>query len=65
MARVTIAYEPVWAIGTGKTATPADAQAIHKYCRDYIAKLYNADVANKTIIQYGGSMKAENAKDHC
>lgn len=63
MAHVTIAYEPVWAIGTGKTATPADAQAIHKYCRDYIAKLYNADVANKTIIQYGGSMKAENAKD--
>ena len=63
MAHVTIAYEPVWAIGTGKTATPEDAQAIHKFCRDYIAKLYDQKVAEETIIQYGGSMKASNAKD--
>jgi triosephosphate isomerase len=63
MAKVTIAYEPVWAIGTGKTATPADAQAIHKFCRDHIAKLYSKDVADKVIIQYGGSMKPENAQE--
>jgi triosephosphate isomerase len=63
MARVTIAYEPVWAIGTGKTATPADAEAIHKFCRNYIAKLYNQKVADNVIIQYGGSMKASNAAE--
>ena len=63
MAHVTIAYEPVWAIGTGKTATPADAQAIHKFIRGYIAKLYNQKVADEVIIQYGGSMKASNAPE--
>ncbi|MBQ7160062.1 MAG: triose-phosphate isomerase [Treponema sp.] len=63
LKNVTIAYEPVWAIGTGKTATPADAQAIHKFCRDYIAKLYNQKAADEIIIQYGGSMKPENAKE--
>ena len=63
MKKVTIAYEPVWAIGTGKTATPADAEAIHKFVRGYIAKLYNQKVADETIIQYGGSMKASNAKE--
>ena len=63
MKRVTIAYEPVWAIGTGKTETPEDAQKIHKFCRDYIAKLYSQSVADETIIQYGGSMKASNAKE--
>ena len=63
MKNVTIAYEPVWAIGTGKTATPADAEAIHKFCRAHIAKLYNQKVADAVIIQYGGSMKASNAKE--
>ena len=63
MKNVTIAYEPVWAIGTGKTATPEDAQAIHKFCRDHIAKLYSQEVADGVIIQYGGSMKPENAQD--
>ncbi len=63
LKNVTIAYEPVWAIGTGKTATPADAQAIHKFCRDYIAKLYNQKAADEIIIQYGGSMKPENARE--
>ena len=63
MKKVTIAYEPVWAIGTGKTATPQDAEAIHKFCRDYIAKLYSKEVADEVIIQYGGSMKPENAKE--
>ena len=61
MKNVTIAYEPVWAIGTGKTATPDDAEAIHKFCRDHIAKLYNKAVADEVVIQYGGSMKPENA----
>ncbi|MGP1459352.1 MAG: triose-phosphate isomerase [Treponema sp.] len=63
MRSVTIAYEPVWAIGTGKTATPEDAEAIHKFCRGHIAKLYNQKVADEVIIQYGGSMKASNAKE--
>ena len=63
MKNVTIAYEPVWAIGTGKTATPEDAQAIHKFCRDHMAKLYSQEVADGVIIQYGGSMKPENAQD--
>ncbi|MBR7063659.1 MAG: triose-phosphate isomerase [Treponema sp.] len=63
MKNVTIAYEPVWAIGTGKTATPEDAEAIHAFCRSHLEKLYNKEVAENTIIQYGGSMKKENAKE--
>lgn len=62
-AKVIVAYEPVWAIGTGKTATPEDAQAIHKFIRNYIAKLYDQKVADEVIIQYGGSMKASNAPE--
>ncbi|MDR2109800.1 MAG: triose-phosphate isomerase [Spirochaetaceae bacterium] len=61
LARVTIAYEPVWAIGTGKTATPEDADAIHAYIRKVIAKLYGEDAAGKILIQYGGSVKPDNA----
>jgi triosephosphate isomerase len=61
LGRVTIAYEPVWAIGTGKTATPEDADAIHAYVRKVIGKLYGADAAARIIIQYGGSVKADNA----
>ena len=61
LAKVTIAYEPVWAIGTGKTATPEDAQAVHKFVRGVIEKLYNKDAAQNIIIQYGGSVKADNA----
>jgi triosephosphate isomerase len=61
LGRVTIAYEPVWAIGTGKTATPEDADAIHAYIRKVVEKLYGADAAAKIIIQYGGSVKPENA----
>ncbi|MDR2660049.1 MAG: triose-phosphate isomerase [Spirochaetaceae bacterium] len=60
MPRVTIAYEPVWAIGTGKTATPEDADAIHAYIRSVVSELYGVDAAKKLIIQYGGSVKAEN-----
>ena len=59
--KVTIAYEPVWAIGTGKTATPDDADQIHKVTRDKIKSMYSADAAEKMIIQYGGSVKPENA----
>ena len=58
---VVIAYEPVWAIGTGKTATPQDAEAVHAFVRKVIARLYGQDAADKIIIQYGGSVKPDNA----
>jgi len=61
ISRVTIAYEPVWAIGTGKTATPENAQAAHKFIRGVIAKLYGELAAKQIVIQYGGSVKPENA----
>lgn len=63
MKHVVIAYEPVWAIGTGKTATPEDAQAIHEYTRSVLKDMFGQDVADATLIQYGGSMNAGNAKD--
>jgi triosephosphate isomerase len=62
MKRVTIAYEPVWAIGTGKTATPEDAEAIHVYIRRLVAELYNEDAAQDLTIQYGGSVKPGNIR---
>jgi triosephosphate isomerase len=61
LANIVIAYEPVWAIGTGKTATPDDAEAVHAFVRKVIAKLYGQPAADKIIIQYGGSVKADNA----
>ena len=63
LSRVTIAYEPVWAIGTGKTATPHDAQEVHVAARAKIAALYCPKCAENMIIQYGGSMNAGNAKE--
>ncbi|MBI3562214.1 MAG: triose-phosphate isomerase [Gammaproteobacteria bacterium] len=57
-----IAYEPVWAIGTGKTATPQQAQAVHAYIRGRIAE-YDKTVAAAVLIQYGGSMNAQNAEE--
>ncbi|MBQ3437627.1 MAG: triose-phosphate isomerase [Fusobacterium sp.] len=61
--KVIVAYEPVWAIGTGKTATPEMAQETHKEIRSVLADMFGADVADEMTIQYGGSMKPENAKD--
>ena len=63
MPRVIIAYEPVWAIGTGKTATPLQAQEVHLFIRKLIGQLYGWPVAEQVIIQYGGSVKPENAKE--
>lgn len=63
MARVTIAYEPVWAIGTGKTATPADAQDAHATLRSLLARMYSPEIAAATRIQYGGSVKGANAPE--
>lgn len=62
MKGTVIAYEPVWAIGTGKSATPAQAQAVHKFIRDHIAK-HDAAVAAEIIIQYGGSVNDKNAAE--
>jgi triosephosphate isomerase len=61
--QVVIAYEPVWAIGTGKTATPEMAQAVHAAIRSIVAGLYDESSAAKVRILYGGSMKPENAAE--
>ncbi|MEZ4809343.1 MAG: triose-phosphate isomerase [Allomuricauda sp.] len=58
-----LAYEPVWAIGTGETATPEQAQEMHAFIRKTIAKAYNASIADKVSILYGGSVKPNNASD--
>lgn len=63
LTKVTIAYEPVWAIGTGKTATPEDADAVHSYIRTVLASLYGQAAAKAMVIQYGGSVKADNATE--
>lgn len=61
--KTIIAYEPIWAIGTGKTATKEDANDAIKKIREKIAEIYGQNIAEGVIIQYGGSMKPENAKD--
>ena len=63
LARITIAYEPVWAIGTGRTASPAQAQEVHRHIREWLGHACGAPVAAQTRIQYGGSVKAENAAE--
>jgi triosephosphate isomerase len=63
MKKIIVAYEPVWAIGTGKTATPAQAQEVHEFIRDLIEVDYSLEVANDITIQYGGSVKPDNAKE--
>jgi triosephosphate isomerase len=62
LSNAVVAYEPVWAIGTGKTATPEQAQAVHAFIRGKVAAL-DAGVADQLVIQYGGSVKAANASE--
>jgi triosephosphate isomerase len=62
LAKAVVAYEPVWAIGTGKTASPEQAQAVHAFIRGNIASL-DKEVAEALVIQYGGSVKAANAAE--
>jgi triosephosphate isomerase len=59
MSKVTIAYEPVWAIGTGKVATPEIAQSVHEKIRSILEKMYDSDVAENTRILYGGSVSPD------
>ena len=63
MLSCVIAYEPVWAIGTGKTATPKQAQEVHAYIRQLISEAYSDEIANQVRIQYGGSVKPDNAAE--
>jgi triosephosphate isomerase len=62
-SQIVIAYEPVWAIGTGKTATAAQAQEAQNYIRQLLSKMYNKDIAGQIRIQYGGSVKPENISE--
>ena len=63
VASITIAYEPVWAIGTGKTASPAEAQSMHAFIRGLLRERYPSFVAEDIRIQYGGSVKPHNAQE--
>lgn len=62
-AKITVAYEPIWAIGTGRTATPEQAEEMCALIRETIAKLYDEETCDKVIMQYGGSVKPENATE--
>jgi triosephosphate isomerase len=62
MGNMVIAYEPVWAIGTGKTATPEQAEEVHRFIRGGLEKLYSQEIAEEVRIQYGGSVTPENIK---
>jgi triosephosphate isomerase len=63
MANIVIAYEPVWAIGTGETASPQQAQEMHAHIRTCLKNLFNETVADSTSILYGGSCNAQNASE--
>lgn len=63
LSNLIIAYEPVWAIGTGKTATSQQAEEVHLFIRNLVAKLFSKNLADNLVIQYGGSVKPENAKE--
>ena len=63
MVETIVAYEPVWAIGTGKTATTQQAQDTHAFIRGVLAKMFDEAAAKKVRIQYGGSVKPNNAKE--
>ena len=62
MTKMVMAYEPVWAIGTGKTATPEQAEEVHRFIREKLEKLYSREVSEEIRIQYGGSVTPENVK---
>ena len=63
MKNVVVAYEPVWAIGTGKTASPEQAELVHNFIRQLLIDMYGKETAEGVTIQYGGSMKPDNAKE--
>ncbi len=63
LSSLVIAYEPVWAIGTGKTATPDQAEEVHQFIRKFISDRFNGEMADKCRILYGGSVKASNANE--
>ena len=63
MQKIIIAYEPVWAIGTGKTASPQQAEDVHAFIRRLVKSLYSNEIAEDLVIQYGGSVKPDNAKE--
>lgn len=63
MAGVVLAYEPVWAIGTGLTATPQQAQDVHAFIRRWLAQRFDEATAARVVVQYGGSVKADNARE--
>ena len=63
MLETVIAYEPIWAIGTGKTASSAQAQEVHRFIRSVSAELHGDNVAKQVRIQYGGSVKPGNARE--
>jgi triosephosphate isomerase len=62
ISQIIAAYEPIWAIGTGKTATPEQAEAVHVTIREVVAELFGRQAADGLVIQYGGSVKPENAE---
>ncbi|MGA8477457.1 MAG: triose-phosphate isomerase [Chthoniobacterales bacterium] len=62
-AEIVIAYEPIWAIGTGRTATPAQAEEAHRFIRSVLGKMFGTGAAARVRIQYGGSVKPENAQE--
>lgn len=61
VARIVIAYEPIWAIGTGKTAAPSDAEAVHSFIRNRLVDKYSAKIADEITLLYGGSVKPSNS----
>jgi len=63
MRSVVIAYEPVWAIGTGRNATPQQAQEVHAMIRGLVKEMFGGEVAEGLSVQYGGSVKPDNASD--
>jgi triosephosphate isomerase len=63
LPEVVVAYEPCWAIGTGRSATPAEAEQAHEFLRSVLSEFFEASTAERVRIQYGGSVKPENAEE--